>query len=187
MYMSKQYKLWPPQKCLENTGTFCSTALLITALALVCTLLYLKYKSRRSFIDEKKMPWFSACLYSPGQFILCGICSRRARLYPQPSNQTFWTLAPDFCQRLHCKFDQTQLQLACSRDDRLNHRAHNGLSQHHCYRTNICPKFTPSLCLCQWLGELGHVVVFHSAYVCLPYYYVAYLLPKAQTRQTPHL
>nr|QDO15442.1 membrane glycoprotein E3 gp19K [Human mastadenovirus C]QVX26564.1 E3 gp19K [Human mastadenovirus C]WHN38650.1 E3 gp19K [Human mastadenovirus C] len=56
MYMSKQYKLWPPQKCLENTGTFCSTALLITALALVCTLLYLKYKSRRSFIDEKKMP-----------------------------------------------------------------------------------------------------------------------------------
>lgn len=60
-----------------------------------------------------------------------------------------WTLAPDFCQRLHCKFDQTQLQLACSRDDRLNHRAHNGLSQHHCYRTNICPKFTPSSCLCQ--------------------------------------
>lgn len=56
MYMSKQYKLWPPQNCVENTGTFCCTAMLITVLALVCTLLYIKYKSRRSFIEEKKMP-----------------------------------------------------------------------------------------------------------------------------------
>ncbi|WOW71983.1 glycosylated membrane protein 18.6 kDa [Human adenovirus 1] len=56
MYMSKQYKLWPPQKCVENTGTFCFTALLITVITLVCTLLYIKFKSRRSFIEEKKMP-----------------------------------------------------------------------------------------------------------------------------------
>ncbi len=58
MYMSKQYNLWPPtpQACVENTGSFCCVAFLITAVALICTLLYIKFRQRRIFIDEKKMP-----------------------------------------------------------------------------------------------------------------------------------
>ncbi len=58
MYMEKQYKLWPPtpQGCVENPGSFCMISLCVTVLALILTLLYLRFKSRQSFIDEKKMP-----------------------------------------------------------------------------------------------------------------------------------